>query len=143
MTNIRTYEQERDSLRSSLNDRVVSLRDLLNKFYRDDSDGFIKVEDFRGLNIGERYDVSEGVYFTPLDFNDDYLEFHTGIKGGYFYGVQWHDKMEICKVTKGEMVDLLSGETCKVGESITFKAYDKHKPGAYVDTESNVKFYLK
>ena len=138
----REYISERDSLRSSISDKVVNLRKLMDKFYTDDSDGFISVDEFKNLNIGEKYSVSEGVYFIPLNFNDEYMEFHTAIKGGYFYGVQWHDKMEICEVSIGEMVDKLSGKTCKPGETLTFGAYEKHKPGAYVDTESNVKFYI-
>lgn len=137
------YLSERDSLRKNIADKAASLRQLLDKFYSDDSDGFISIEDFKGLNLGQKYYVSDGVYFVPIDFNDEYLEFHTVIQGGYFYGVQWHDKMEICEVSKGEMVDKISGRTCNVGEKMTFGAFEKHKPGAYVDTESNVKFYLK
>lgn len=142
MSNKSEYHKERDSLRQAFNDKVASTRELMEKLYSDDSNGFVKIDNFSNLDIGKKYEVSDGVYFIPLDYNDEYMEFHTSIKGGYFYGVQWHDKMEICKVSKGEMVDKISGKTCKVGEKMVFKAFEKHKPGAYVDTESNVKFYL-
>ncbi|WP_339875212.1 hypothetical protein [Olleya marilimosa] len=110
---------------------VLSIRvnNMLKIFNEDAGETMVTWEDLLDTKVGEIYYVNENVYFIPVNIQSKKLTFISICEPNGKFGIQEHDIDEACKVIKGQLIEKMQdNRVIKKGETITYKAHQKHKP---------------
>ena len=104
----------------------------------------VDVQLFANLDIGQPYEVKQGVTFIPVLYGRDIWVFDTYLRAGCGYGEHLHKIRESCDVIVGQLYDKTKNVTYNIGDKVEFPANELHEPIAteLSDAHYRVTFYL-
>ena len=104
----------------------------------------VDIELFANLDIGQPYQVKDGVTFIPILYGKYMWVFDTYLRAGCSYGEHFHKIKEACEVIQGQLHDKTKNITYNIGDLVEFPAGQLHEPGAtnLSDAHYRVTFYL-
>lgn len=143
LNEIQALRAQRELMRMEMKQITSSIDDMLGRFCNDEGETLITAASMMMCNVGEMNQVNDKVRFIRQESEQDILHFITYVDAGGSFGVQDHDVVEICRVVKGHLIESMRDDVeIKMGESIQYEAFEKHKPRADLDSVYDVTFKL-
>jgi hypothetical protein len=90
-------------------------------------DNFISFEKIKSWPLDETRSI-EGVVNVNILHSNTHCRFLTIVPPLKSFNIHWHDCFKTCNVLSGTMVDAEKNTKHKVGETSSYKAFEKHIP---------------
>lgn len=116
----------------------------LNALSGNSDNPLVDVELFANLDIGQPYEVKDGVTFIPILYGRDIWVFDTYLRAGCGYGEHLHKIREACEVITGQLYNKTKNLTYNIGDKVEFLANELHEPMAtqLSDAHYRVTFFI-